>query len=600
MSLTARHIQNFSEAASLEPHWGYADRAVPCTNDAGSCEYLDVVYWAHDMGMLYVGAMWAVIIGGLIVWGFFHRTRISESRLGSTISTFTRRHFLPELRPMRFLFGRTTRLQIAYLALITAYLTVFSFAGITYKTWITPVKNMPGTYNTRTSLGPWSDRIGVLAYALTPLSILLASRESLLSVITGVPYHHFNFLHRWTGHIILAQSVLHTIGWCVIEIKLYQPQPSVAVSWITQTYMIWGVVALILLLILWGLATRTAQRLFGYEFFRKAHYVLAMVYIGAIYAHWPQLGCFLIPSILLWGIDRAIRLGRTALIHYRLLPDGRGVFSSIPSKITHFNDDILRIDLINPNPTSWAIGQHFFLTFPQSSIWQSHPFTPLSLPGPRHSYLLRAKKGETKKVAAFAGDSTPVILTGPYGADILAGVSDSTNILCVAGGTGITFVLPVLMSMTQSEGTGILELVWAIRRGEDEEWISPELDYLRRSSRVRITTYTTRSPPSTPSTTETPGSTELTEKDLPLSSSSSAEKGLTAPPTLSQSQRPDLHQITRDFVAKSAGGAVKVFVSGPSGMITAAREVVADLNDSKGVWRGERQGVELIYDDRLE
>ena len=48
------HIQNFSEASQVEYHWGYAERVVPCTNDKGSCEYLDVVYRSHDLGMYYV------------------------------------------------------------------------------------------------------------------------------------------------------------------------------------------------------------------------------------------------------------------------------------------------------------------------------------------------------------------------------------------------------------------------------------------------------------------------------------------------------------------------------------------------------------------
>src|SRR5690606_24413485 len=105
-----------------------------------------------------------------------------------------------------------------------------------YQKWITPVSHDEhiGYFNTRTSLGPWSDRIGVLAYALTPLSILLATRESFLSVVTGVPYQNFNFLHRWLGYIIVVQSSLHTIGWCIIEIRLYQPQPQVAEEWIKQ------------------------------------------------------------------------------------------------------------------------------------------------------------------------------------------------------------------------------------------------------------------------------------------------------------------------------------------------------------------------------
>jgi len=59
------------------------------------------------------------------------------------------------------------------------------------------------------------NRVGVFSVCSdTLLSHMLSSRESLLSLITGVPYQHFNFLHRWLGYIILVQAALHTIG-CV-------------------------------------------------------------------------------------------------------------------------------------------------------------------------------------------------------------------------------------------------------------------------------------------------------------------------------------------------------------------------------------------------
>lgn len=93
---------------------------------------------------------------------------------------------------------------------------------------------MTGVYNTRTGFGPWGDRIGALAYALTPFTVALGTRESILSLITGVPYQHFNFLHRWTGRIIYVQSALHTLAWTVVEGKLYQPQPKVFKSFINQ------------------------------------------------------------------------------------------------------------------------------------------------------------------------------------------------------------------------------------------------------------------------------------------------------------------------------------------------------------------------------
>lgn len=211
-------------------------------------------------------------------------------RLRAAAKATCRYYTLPE--SMRLVFGRTTRLQVFILATLTIYLAIFSFISIWYKDWMTPVKGYDNLYQRRSWLGAWSDRVGTLAYALTPFSILLASRESILSLLTGVPYQSFNFLHRWLGWIIAIQALAHTIGWTIIESVFYQPQPQVANKWIKQLYMIWGCVASIILFLLVILATPWGVHLTGYEFFRKSHYVLAMIYIGACWGHWQLLKVF--------------------------------------------------------------------------------------------------------------------------------------------------------------------------------------------------------------------------------------------------------------------------------------------------------------------
>lgn len=203
------------------------------------------------------------------------------------------------------------------------FLIFSSLVGITYRTWVTPIKSNPGLYNTRTGLGGFADRVGVLAYALTPLTILLSSRESILSAVTGIPYLHFNFLHRWTGRIIFVQSFLHTLGWTVIEARLYQPQPSVYTSFISQTYMIWGIVAMILISFLYVFSLKAVIRWTGYEFFRKAHLVVAGVYLGACWAHWKQLYCWMVAALIVMFLDLACRAVRTFLMHNERL-DGKG------------------------------------------------------------------------------------------------------------------------------------------------------------------------------------------------------------------------------------------------------------------------------------
>ncbi|KAL4966631.1 ferric reductase family protein [Aspergillus stella-maris] len=669
-----RHIQDFSEDSELEYHWGYASRQVPCVNDVGACEYLDAVYHEHDLGMMYTFILWAVICGILFLWvltrHIFPLTRVTTPskeqlledstpkqnafyRLGTSIKALVRRYLLPESLPA--IFGHTTRLQIAILAGIIAYLTVFTFVGITYKTWMSPVKGMPGVYNTRTGLGPWSDRIGVMAFALTPLSVLLSSRESLLSLITGVPYHHFMFLHRWIGWIIYIQSTLHTIGWTIIEGKLYQPQPTAWNEWVAQTYIIWGIVAMILLSVMVAASTQWGIRLTGYEFFRKSHYVLAMIYIGACWGHWAQLYCWMIASLIVWFFDRGVRLLRTFALHHFNTPNTTHAMGMhVPNaKMTIFqrahDGDIVRLDFEH-NHDEWKIGQHFFLCFPGLSLWQSHPMTPCSVPGQNpkgqmHSYIIRARKGITKQLAELAAapssatdgqPSTSVILSGPYGQSIVDEAfyaQDDINVFCVAGGTGVTFVLPVLLTLaSQPRRRGLLEFVWVIRRKDDLNWIEPELGILRKaassSSNFRIRIFVTRGVDDKPTTTTTTESTPNIDpmpesKDLTVTGTQTPSS-LSAPDSESDSElkestfsihtpsssaslssgnteHPDLSTQLSQFINRTVSGPTRVVASGPLSMVRDLRSAVAQCNEPGKVWRGEeRFDVALIHDDRLE
>lgn len=644
MPLQARHIQNYSDAASLEPHWGYVARVLPCTSDAGSCAYLDVVYHSHDLGMMYVGILWATIIGVLFLWMLFRsmlnryrqillsqsdskedRERLQpivESKrkvLLPTLKSSMRHYFLPDA--FRPIFGRTTRLQVLILSVMVVYLLIWSFVGIHFATWITPIKNLPNVYNTRTSLGPWADRIGVLAYGLTPLSILLSSRESILSLITGVPYHHFNFLHRWLGYVILVQGLLHTISWTVIEARLYQPQPSTAQEWITQTYMIWGCVAILVLTLLWVLSLPIVVQRTGYEFFRKAHYILAMMYIGACWGHWSQLRCFLIPSLVIWILDRTMRLVRSFLLHYHVLPDGNMTYRPSQAQVKLFTDEegerVVRLDF-EQQQQPWHIGQHFYLCFTEGCIWQSHPFTPLSLPLDRsglvrHSYLFRAKKGETDRIALLAAQkiqnlqirpTTGVILTGPYGQSILDNIQLNSNVLCIAAGTGITYVLPVLLHLARlltKESSTKNSLVWIVRHVSDTAWIQPELEELRKSAKIAIKIISTRDDATVTEDSHSKKSKSACSSTQHSCDCEQSHYTMEKKDDHHHHHRPNLNKIVDKFLQDTSLGPTTVFASGPGSMLSDLKTIVANSNSGKRVWAGkDTANVQLVYDDRLE
>lgn len=133
-ALAARHIQGSEGVEYTIDYWGYAVRNFPCTNDAGSCEYLDSVYGDHYTSMIYTFILWAVfgtilliIILSRIFWSSKNNedgARQSVSyRLTRLASSTFGRYLVPESTGM---FKYTTRLQVLILIVLCAYLVAFS------------------------------------------------------------------------------------------------------------------------------------------------------------------------------------------------------------------------------------------------------------------------------------------------------------------------------------------------------------------------------------------------------------------------------------------------------------------------------------------
>jgi len=361
------------------------------------------------------------------------------------------------------------------------------FIGIWYQTLVTPLKKFPGHTNTRTGLGGFSNRVGVFAYALTPFTVLLGTRESLLSLATGIPYQNFNFLHRWTGRIIFAQATLHTVGWTIVEARLYRT-PHNFRNTLSQQYIIFGVVAQFFITFLYIFSTSWAIRWTGYEFFKKSHILISILYIGACWGHWDMLWCWCVASLALIVLDIGARWLRTLL-----LASGYGKNRSLftlkaaTATIEHIGDiqdSCIRVDF-DFEHSAWQPGQHFFLCFPGQSIWQSHPFTPCSVPVPgskmqHHTYLIRTHSGITGKLARLAQSNggrceISVVITGPYGSSSIEHTPH--NSLFVAGGTGVTSVLPTLLH--EHTAGHVIDFVWIVREAQDLLWLAPELARLK-------------------------------------------------------------------------------------------------------------------------
>lgn len=410
--------------------------------------------------------------------------------------------------------------------------------------------------------------------------------------------------------------------------------------------MIFGCAALAFVSFLFIFSLRPVVRMTGYEFFRKSHYIVALLYIGACWGHWVRLACWMIASFGLFGLDRGLRLVRTALIHFGKKDATQGFgFRSAVATISTFSDadsTVLALDFDFPH-RPWKTGQHFFLTFPELTLWQSHPMTPASLPTTgtlqTHRYIIRARNGETGRLVRLAAQkrtqnegakiTTTVILNGPYGGGILPSTLSTTptNIFAIAGGTGISFALPIVLEAVKSaRETGIggaIQLVWIIRKTKNVEWISSELALLRDTMAEKridlgIKIFVTRD---TPSSTSSPASSrqDISTEKMNYNGEKEVDivAGVHSPSLISEIEgfsiewladhHPRLDSndesgVVSQWLARGTvhGGTNHVFASGPADMGRDLRVAIAARNDGAKVFKGDEVcDVDFYWDDRF-
>lgn len=134
-TLEPRHSHaEMPEGGYMEYHWGYGNEMLPCEQDQTTCEYLNGVYQQHDVSMKHSFIMWGILLGIAVVWVTIRGWRMGgpSKRVGGVVDAACdglkrlRRKWLLKDSPLRAVFGRTTRLQVAIFAIILGYVTIVS------------------------------------------------------------------------------------------------------------------------------------------------------------------------------------------------------------------------------------------------------------------------------------------------------------------------------------------------------------------------------------------------------------------------------------------------------------------------------------------
>lgn len=354
-----------------------------------------------------------------------------------------------------------------------------------------------------------ANRTGVISFANIPLLILFSGRNNVLLWLTNWSHATFLLVHRWVAWICTLQACIHS----ALYLGLYVWSKTHAeVS--KEPFWYWGIIATLALSLMLPLSILPIRKL-AYEFFLVFHIILGIVAIVGcwyhiIYRYDHQWGyeTWLYVAIAVWVFDRLMRLVRMFKI---------GVRRAYVSRI---DDDYLRIDI----PDVECHG-HVYAYFPSLSwrVWENHPFSvvssmsphspvaptashigpaPLEKSGPESAskqvigtvtasdssslsssparsapgitLFVRTHTGLTSLIASHVGSTAgiPVLLEGSYGHESSAFLGPSITptperpkIVCIAGGVGITAVIPALNSTTSIHASyGIPKLFWGVRQ----------------------------------------------------------------------------------------------------------------------------------------
>ena len=492
-------------------------------------------------------------------------------------------------------------------------------------------------------------RAAWLAVAQVPLLILLAGKNNLIGLVSGISYERLNIIHRWVARVLLFLVLLH-----VIFLHLaWNPYGLRQLEYSTDSCIPTGFATAIILLWM-NLSALAPFRNFSYEFFVVQHIITFFGFIVAVMYHLPSTAyysrVYIYIPIALYIIDRIIRSARFSWNNAR---PARATLTALDGGVT-------KVHMRSKAIKKWSPGSHVLLSIPNFGPGQSHPATIASIPSSHGGdlvFILRGHKGFTSRLLKTATNSSTSLLPtkedfaksssaaketyvalvdGPYGNSHSDFGSFDTAVL-ISGSTGTTFTLPILLDIAARSQKAQLPVkrvvfIWVVKNTSWTSWTASELtsasDTLRASGielsiRIHVTCddhFTTGEEGESKECgcecdkslgpcccvnveEESDNIRELVddEKDIkvqiqsdvdPSSKPKSGVKSMVLPCATFWSGRPDFYPLLWELLEK-AEGETGVAVCGPLGLSCDVRGTVVKCSNERAVHKGT--GAQGIY-----
>lgn len=282
-------------------------------------------------------------------------------------------------------------------------------------------------------------RCSSLAVSQIPFVIGLASKNNVISWLTGLSYERLNFMHRNAARVLWVYSCYHTFGHIYLGLT--------GLHHLHQWYVGFGVVAFTAFNLIIILSFRPIRNRI-YEVFLYSHICLVVIFIVSLLLHRMEYRGWIGVSLAIWSLDRFSRLLRIFAINRLWLILKGTVLDKSKASCELVTPELIRLSI--PKDFGWKSGKHAFLCLPTISTlpFEFHPFTIGSLKrmdnerSSEVNFFIRVCNGMTKQLALrierMGGHcEVPVLVDGPYGSS--KNLHHFDEVLLVSGGTGVSY-----------------------------------------------------------------------------------------------------------------------------------------------------------------
>ncbi|KAK0454111.1 iron reductase [Desarmillaria tabescens] len=454
------------------------------------------------------------------------------------------------------------------------------FLGVMYLTAMLTWTLINTTATTGLKFDPkyWANRAATMAASQFSLLVALGMKNNIISFLTGVSFEKLCILHRTVARSLCVIIWVHASG----RIKIGLGDGSSTLH--EERWLQCGILALTSLTVLSILSIRPLRSP-RYDLFKIVHFLFGSIILLGAYFHMQidaQLGHYVWPAILLWGLDRVLRWCRMLLFLQ--------FSSSNNASIDVLSPSFVRVIADKPRFFYWSPGQCAYLTIPSVGL-VAHPFTISSVDTRSKEdkliFLVRVHDGFTKRLLNKAedGQRMRLLLDGPYSSPPVTRGFDS--VVLIAGGTGVAFTLPLLLDLLQQSKQGKrlpcsrILFIWAIRDADHINWISAPLvdalSNLPKDLEVSIKIFITGS-----ATRREELSEDWEDKNSGIGTpSSESEKpgcgGILTASTavnVTQGERPDFPSLLHAEMSNVKDGRMGVNVCGPFGLAEGIRRAL--------------------------